>query len=372
MKVRKNGHTLARKSAYNSGLAPYPYVGDLMQERGVKTISRLATNETQFPPSPKVLAAMQEAIQNVNYYPDPTSTLLRRALAKHLNIKENMIIMGNGADEILHMIGKAFIEEGDNAVISLPCYPTESRGVESVGGIVKAIDYRPDFTTDIEAVYEAIDEKTKLVMLCTPGNPNTTIITHEELVWFMERVPEDILVVIDEAYGEFVDDKEAARPLEFFQEERNILFLRTFSKYYGLAGLRVGYAFGPEHIMEPFRRATPTYPVNVVAQAAAIAALDDHEHYRKVYEDVCTNRTFLTEGLLDAGFKPVLKSQTNFLFVDIAPFDYQTVVDTFFDAGIHIRGNYAAPHEQFVRMAVGRREQCEAVIEVARKLVSGK
>jgi len=369
MSEKKNGKDLARKSSFNAGDPVIrPFIGDKMVERGIKNLAHLATNESQYPLSEKVVSAMIEAIHTVNLYPDPSSTLLRRKIAKQFGITEKMVTVGNGADELLYMIGKAFIEEGENAVISVPCYPTEVRGIESMGGIVKGIPYRADFTCDIEAMFAAIDDKTKLVLLCTPGNPNTTIITQVELDWFMERVPAHILVVMDEAYKEFINVEGAADAACYFQEDRNIIFLRTFSKFYGLAGLRVGYALGPEHIIETFRRSIPSFPVNVIAQAAAMAAMDDTEYYDAIYKDSCINRDFLTQGLLGAGFKPAMPSQTNFLFVDTCHIPRQVVLDTFFDAGFYIFGAYGAPYESYVRIAVGTMEQCIDVIAVAKKL----
>lgn len=367
----KTGKDLARKSAYFANPSPIrPFIGDKIAEKKLTTIHHLATNESQYPPSPKVIAAMTKVLDTINLYPDPSSTELRRKLAKKHNITETMITIGNGADELLYMIGKAFIENGENAVLSTPCYPTEMFGIKSIGGIVKEVSYREDFTCDIEAMYKAIDDKTKLVMLCNPGNPNTRAITQKELDWFMERVPQHVLVVMDEAYHEFIDPEEdVADALPYFQEERNILFLRTFSKFYGIAGLRVGYAFGPQHIIEVLRRAIPAFPVNTLAQEAAMAALDDKEFYDDIYTKTLEARKFFTQGLLEAGVKPVSPSQTNFLFVDTCHVPQEIYCERMFEAGYFVRDACFPPYTNHVRITVGTMEQCKEVIELTRQIV---
>ncbi len=372
MSILKTGKDLARKSSYNANTNPIiPFIGDKIKEYGFTDVHHLATNECQYPPSAKVLEAMTKAMHGINLYPDPSSTLLRRKLAKSLGIKESMVTVGNGADELLYMVGKAFIEEGENAVLSTPCYPTEAFGIKSIGGIVKDIPYRPDFTCDIEAMFNAIDEKTKLVMLCNPGNPNTRVITQAELDWFMERVPQHVLVVMDEAYIEFIEEGiDSADAIRYFTDDRNILFLRTFSKFYSLAGLRVGYAFGPEHIIDVLRRSIPAFPVNILAQEAAMAAMDDTEYYAQVFKDTIEARTFLTEGLRALGLEPVAPSQTNFLFIDtkkIPPADY---VEKLFKKGYYIKGAHYPPHYNHVRITVGTMEQCKGLLEATKEIAA--
>lgn len=369
MNVKKNGVDLARKSSYNAGDPRIrPFIEDRMVQEKVAHIEHLATNESQYPPSPKVIAALTEAIHHVNLYPDPSSTVLRRALAKKFNISEKMVTVGNGADELLYMVGKAFIEDGENAVLSTPCYPTEIRGIESMGGEIRHIAYRSDFTCDIEAVLAGIDAKTKIVMLCTPGNPNTKVIPQKELEWFMERVPEHILVVMDEAYKEFINLNDAADPMQYFTEDRNILFLRTFSKFYGLAGLRVGFAIGPEHIIDVLRRSLPAFPVNTLAQVAALAAMEDGEYYDTVFKTMVEDRDYLTQGLLEAGMKPVFPSQTNFLFVDACDVPIDVLDRTLFSKGIYIRAGGYNPYNTHVRITVGNLQQNKRIIAIVKEL----
>ena len=211
----KDGIELANKYTLES-VEPgvRPFIGDKAASKGMTEdqLAYLATNENPFPPSPNAIEAMEKVIRTANLYPDPSGTLLRRKLASIFGLDELQVVLGNGADELLYCVGKAFINIGDNAVISTPCYPSESRAIWSMGGEVKEIAYRKDFTCDIEATLKAIDDKTKMVILCTPGNPNTRVIPHEEYEWFMERVPEDVIVVMDEAYKEFNTDKNAAEP----------------------------------------------------------------------------------------------------------------------------------------------------------------
>lgn len=365
------GFELANKNAYNAGNSVIrPFIGDKMNEYGLSSITHLATNESQYPPSPKVIQTMQEAMLTVNLYPDPSSTLLRRKLAHLYGIKETMVLVGNGADELLYMVGKAFIEKGDNAIISNPCYPTDKISMASVGCVIRAIQYRPDFSYDLEEILNVIDEKTKLIILCTPGNPSTVTIKKEELEVFMEKVPSHILIVMDESYKEFITDKNSADPMLYFTDDRNILFLRTFSKYYGLAGLRIGYALGPEHIIDVLRRSIPAFSVNSIAQAGAIAAIDDSVYYYDILQKLISNRKFLTEGLLKAGMDPVRPSQTNFLFVNTGNVSPEEFENALFQAGIFIRRTCYMPYDQHVRIAIGEKKQNEMIISIAQDLCS--
>ncbi len=370
MNTDKTGKDLARKSTYRANSKPIrPFIGDRIEAKGLTNVAHLATNECQYPPSPKVTAALKDAISSLNLYPDPSSTLLRRKLAEKFGITETMVTVGNGADELLYMIGKAFIEEGENAVITTPCYPTQVLGIESIGGIVKNVGYRSDFTCDMKAMFEAIDESTKLVLICNPGNPNTKVISQEELDWFMERVPAHVLVVMDEAYKEFIDrPDEAADAMRYFQNDRNILFLRTFSKFYSLAGLRIGYAIGPEHIIDVLRRAIPAFPVNTLAQVAAMAVLDEPEYYADVFKKTVEARNYMTTGLKEAGFKPVEPSQTNFIFVDTCHVPQNIFAEKLFDAGFYIREASYHPFNNHVRITVGTMEQCKRLISIAKEI----
>ena len=367
--TKKTGLELANKSSYHAGIPTLrPFIKDKMAEYGLSHIAHLATNESQYPPSPKVLQAMQEAMLTVNLYPDPSATLLRRKLAHIYKLKENMLIIGNGADELLYMIGKAFIENGDNAITSTPCYPTDIIAIESMGGIVRAIPYRSDFCYDLEAILNTIDEKTKIILLCTPANPSSVAIEKKELDAFMQKVPANILIVMDEAYKEFVTDKNAADPIIYLTEERNIIFLRTFSKYYGLAGLRIGYVLAPEHIINILQRAMPSFSVNSIAQAGALAALDDNLYYDDILQKIIAERNFLTNGLLDAGMKPVKNSQANFLFVNTCHVPSSIFAETLFAAGISILEKKFGEYKEYVRIAVGRKEQNESIITIAKDL----
>lgn len=369
MTKKVTGFELANKNAYYAGNSIIrPYIGDMMDKYGLSSMTHLATNESQYPPSPKVIQAMQEAMLTVNLYPDSSSTLLRRKLASLYDVKESMVVIGNGADELLYMIGKAFIEKGDNAIISIPCYPSDRIAIASMGGIVRAVQYRADFNYDLDKILNVIDEHTKIIILCTPGNPSGIAIDRNELDIFMKKVPPHVLIVMDEAYKEFISDKNAADPMLYFTEDRNIIFLRTFSKYYGLAGLRIGYALGPEHIIDTLRRSIPAFAVNSIAQAGAIAAIEDASYYHRLLQGTLLNREFLAEGLLNAGMNPVSPSQANFLFVNTGNVPAECFEESLLKSGIFIRRACYTPYEQYVRIAIAERKQNEIIISVAQSL----
>ena len=244
----KKGQDLARKSSYDPGPPmQLPFFPELKDRYGWEEFISMGLNENPLPPSEKTLAAINKAAQTANRYPDNTATLLRRKIALHYGVEDNMIILSNGADDLVYALGKAFLEDGEKVVLTRPSYYTYFRAIASMAGILVNVPLTADYRNDTEAMLKAITPDTKMVIICNPGNPSSTITTENELAAFMDKVPDDCLVVLDEAYAEFCTSPDYPNSFQYLKSERNVIILRTFSKFFSLAGLRIGYAIAPSH-----------------------------------------------------------------------------------------------------------------------------
>ena len=293
----KKEKSLIRESI--ADLKPYvpgKPIEDVKRELGLKEVIKLASNETSVGPSPLAVEAVIKEVQNINLYPEATSRLLREKLAIKLKIDKEMIIFGNGADDILDLIGMAFINEGDEVITSETTFPAYRTAVKIMGGEFISVKLK-DFRFDLEGIIEKINEKTKMIFLCNPNNPTGTILTKEEINGFMEKIPQDIIVVFDEAYCDYVENKSYANGLSFVSEGKNVIVVRTFSKIAGIAGVRIGYAIARQELISYLRRVVNPFTTNRLAQVAALASLDDEEHYKKVLNSNHEGKKYLYKEL---------------------------------------------------------------------------
>lgn len=281
-----------------------------------QNFARMGANENPIGPSPKAVAAMREAIEHVNRYPDPGSWPLRHALGAHYNLKAEQVICTNGSDEMIFLICLAFLREGDEAVMADGSFVSYSMRTLGMGGQPLKVPLR-DYAHNLDAMADAITGQTRLVFLCNPNNPTGTTVGAEEVGRFLDRVPEDVLIVADEAYVEFMDRPDAP---DFVAEVRNgrpnLIVLRTFAKIYGLAGLRLGYAFAAPEIIAYLDRTRTVFNVNAIVQAAAPAALTDDEHVARVRAHAVACRELYTRELTALGLEPI-PSATNFMAVKV-------------------------------------------------------
>lgn len=235
---------------------------------------KLSSNEVAQPPLPSVVEAMKDAAETVNRYPDMGATELKEALAKHLDLETGQIAVGNGSSALCQQVVQIVAGPGDEIVFPWRSFEAYPIFAQVVGATPRAIPLTHTGAHDLDAMAEAINENTKLVFLCTPNNPSGTIITEEDFDDFMVKVPTNVLVVLDEAYTEYIRDDKAVKGTDAITRYPNVIAMRTFSKAYGLAGIRVGYAFGPEHIIQALDKVAIPFAVSSVAQAAAIASLN--------------------------------------------------------------------------------------------------
>lgn len=337
----------------------------IQEEMGLKEVFSLAANENCLGTSPKALKAMKQAVDNSFKYPDRGSLLLRQKVASMLEIDDDMVLFANGADNIITLISLAFVNEGDEVIVGDPSFFVYDTVTQIMGGKLVKVPLR-NFTYDLPGIVERITEKTKVVIVCNPNNPTGTIVTEEQVADFMEKVPPRCVVIFDQAYEEFVDEKRYPQTVKYIHENRNVLLVRTFSKLYGLAGARVGYAAGPKHLIEILRKVVEYFPVNRLAQAGALAALDDGEFVEKVLEVNKQGKKYLYQEFskLDMTYIP---SHTNFIFVNLG-MDSQMVAKKLLEQGIFIASGYTWNLPEFARITIGKPETNKKLIQELKKL----
>jgi len=336
-------------------------IGEVQREYGVEDVIKLASNENPLGPSPKALVAIEKALPRLNLYPDGQSYYLRHALAEHLGVEPEQVTVGNGADGIIMQTCLAYLEEESEVIVSRSSFPVYDIYTHVMRATLIKTPLK-NYRLDLEAMAQAISDKTRLVFVCNPNNPTGTIVTAAEVGAFMEKVPHHVLVVFDEAYYEFVDSDEYPDTLKYIWEGRNnAMIIRTFSKSYGLAGIRLGYGVADPEILAPLNRVKGPFAVNLLAQAAGIAALKDEAFLKKSMAANHAGSLFLYREFDRLGLQYV-ESHTNFILVEIGP-QAATVQQRLLEKGIIVRpcAGYDLPN--CLRITVGDQAQNARLIE---------
>lgn len=339
---------------------------ELERELGIESSIKLASNENPLGPSPKALAALRECIEDVNRYPDGACFALRERLAERLDVSERQLVFGCGADEILELLVKTFLAPGDEVVMPWPSFAMYPIVVKGMGGVGVQVPLRDDFSHDLDAMREALNDRTKIVFVCNPNNPTGTSIGAEEFGRFVASLPDSVVLAVDEAYYEFVRRADFPRSLELLAERPETLVLRTFSKIHGLAGLRIGYGIGHEDLVGYLERARHPFNVNRLAEVAAVAALDDEAHARRTCENNARGIEYLTRELAALGLE-VAPTDTNFLLVRTGA----DVYDELLKSGVIVRPMRGFGLPEHVRITVGLPEENERLVKALRSLRVG-
>ena len=309
-------------------------IEDLQRELGLAEVIKLASNENPLGPSTKAVAALAEAGSTLHRYPDGAAHALRTRLAERYKLALEQIVLGNGSDEILGMLCRAFLAPGQEAVLldhTFVIYRMEVLTAHGVPRIIPAKQWRHD----LAAMADAVCPKTRLVFVCNPNNPTGTIVGTHEVEALLERLPEHVIPVFDEAYYEYVTDPDFPDSIRYVRENRAVIVLRTFSKAYGLAGLRIGYGLTSTEIAGYLNRVRPPFNTNSLAQRAALAALEDDKHVARSRALNSEQMAVLRAGLSELGIDPI-PSQANFLFFDCGQ-DGQAVFEALLHEGIIVR-----------------------------------
>jgi histidinol-phosphate aminotransferase len=339
--------------------APGKPIEEVEREHGIANSVKLASNENPLGPAPKALEAIRARLGELHLYPDGDCFYLKNGLAKKLGVASEEIIFGNGSNEIIELAARTFMRAGDEAVMARQAFIVYKLIVQAVGGVATEIPLR-DFTHDLEAIADAVSANTRIVFLANPNNPTGTIFRRSEWERFLDRLPEAVLVIADEAYFEYVRDPEYPDSLRYRDRGKKILTLRTFSKLYGLAALRIGYGVASKDVIALMQRVRQPFNVNAVAQWAALAALGDEDHMRKSLEANRQGMEYLNAELDKLGLSYV-PSQGNFILLCVG--NGNEVFQRLLSQGVIVRPLGAYEFPEYVRVTVGTMDENRRFIE---------
>lgn len=332
-------------------------ISEVQAEYGLETVHKLASNENPLGPSPKAVKAATECLSHLELYPDASAEALREGIGRHWGVGVERIVVGDGSDELLRLLASMFISVGDEAIMADLTFGVYSHAVNLMGGTsvrVPLKEYKHDLTT----MLSFCNNKTKMVFICNPNNPTGTYLTRQEIKDFIESLPKGIVVVLDEAYYEFVTHSDRADGLEYLRDGYNVVVLRTFSKAYGLAGLRVGYAMTTPEYAAMLNTVRAPFNVNTVAQVAGLAALDDHGHLAATVGNNTIERAKLVSDLKSIGCT-VVPSEANFVLTNVHV-DTRELYPRLLQHGVVVRPGYEFGLPTYLRISVGTPEQMTA------------
>jgi histidinol-phosphate aminotransferase len=338
---------------------------------------KLDSNENPFGPSTRAIDAMRGALSAANLYPDDDCSQLRRALATHHDLPTDQVLVTAGSTALLSLLCQTLLAPGLNAVTSERSFVVYSMAVQAAGAHLIETPMRSgEDSFDLEAILAAIDPKTRIVFLANPNNPTGTMLEAAVVERFLARVPSHVVVVLDEAYYEFalhfaeLWKVKYSNSLDYVRQGASVVVLRTFSKAHGLAGLRVGYGLGPAELLGYCARMRNTFSVSSVAQAAAMAAINDTEHIQRVVENNVLQSRVLAQGLSGLGFR-VVPTSANFVYCDLGE-DAAAVANRLQEEGVAVRplGHWGAPN--CIRVTIGTPEQNQAFLQAMRRLEQGR
>ena len=352
-----------------SRIRPYPPgkpVEEVERELGHPAI-KLASNENPLGPSPLALEAIRKTLQKVHLYPDGHGYYLRRKLAEIHDLEMNQIILGAGSTDLIELAGKTFLGAGDEGITSESAFYIYRLAIEEMGAGLILVPMR-DLTFDLAAMARSVTQRTKVVYLGNPNNPTGTMFTADELDRLLDALPSRVLVVLDEAYADYVRRPDYSHSLDYVRSARNVLVLRTFSKVHGLAGLRIGYGMGHPELIEALDRIRSPFNANSLAQAAALAALDDREHVARSVESNQREMKFVTGELTLLGVR-YTPSVGNFLLIDTGR-DCEEDFVRLLHEGVIVRPMKLYGFPTSVRVTVGTHADNERFLEALRRVMN--
>jgi histidinol-phosphate aminotransferase len=328
-------------------------------------IVKIASNENSLGPSPAAIAAMQEGAAAMHRYPDGGAYYLRRKLAERLHVSLEQLVVGNGSNELLELMGHVFLDAGNNVVVADRAFIVYKLIAAVCRAETIAVPMR-ELTHDLDAMLQAITPQTRLVFISNPNNPTGTMVDGAALDRFMDAVPDHVVVVLDEAYIELLPAEKQPDTLKYVADDRNVIVTRTFSKTYGLAGLRIGYAVAPTDCIRLLHRVRQPFNANAMAQTAALAALDDDEHVARTREMVAAGLSYL-ETALTAMSVPFVGSVVNFMLVEVG--NGRAVFEALQKEKVIVRPMDVYGLPDYVRVTVGTPEENERCVQALKKVL---
>ena len=352
------------------GLSPYEPgkpIEDLERELGIKNAVKLASNENPVGPSPKIIDSIEKIVKETHRYPDGNATRLKAKISRKFNILENQVTVGNGSNDIIEFVARSFLGPNDSAVYSehaFAVYPLVVRAVGAMGIEVPA----KNFSHDLEAMLDSIEENTKLIFIANPNNPTGSFIEQSELLNFLEKVPEEIIVLLDQAYFEYSSFETSDLEFDVLERFPNLVISRSFSKAYGLAGFRVGYSVSSIEIADYLNRVRQPFNANSLALYAAEIALDDDQFIKNCLELNFEQKQILFNGLLASGYE-CLPSRANFISFDCGE-DSNDAFNKLLLEGVIVRSLRVYKMPNFLRVSVGLPEENLTFLEKIKSTLS--
>ncbi|MCA0983026.1 histidinol-phosphate transaminase [Halobacillus yeomjeoni] len=342
-------------------------IEEVKKEFGLERIVKLASNENPYGFSPKVAEELPKLISHLEIYPDGYAAAIRKKVADFINVNEEQLIFGNGSDEVVQIICRAFLEQGANTVMATPTFPQYRHNALIEGAEVREVPL-VDGHHDLEEMLAQIDADTRVLWICTPNNPTGVHIDRETMTSVLDRVPEHVLVVMDEAYYEYLESDDYLESLEVLDQYPNLMVLRTFSKAYGLAGLRIGYGVASPEIIHALEPAREPFNTSTVAQAAALIAIDDQDFIQKSVKENKENKKALMQFCDENGLT-YYDTQANFLLIHL-PISGDEMFKHLLSKGFIVRSGEALGLPNSIRLTIGKREDMESIQEEMKQKIA--
>ena len=359
-------------SANITRLVPYTPgkpVEEVKRELGLTEVVKLASNENSLGPAPKAIEAVQKLAAKMHIYPDADVRELRQALALHLDVAPETLVFGNGSDDIIHLLGVTLLTPGDEIIQADPSFVRYESAALLNDAVCHLVPLTPDYRHDLAAMAARVNDRTRLIFLCNPNNPTSTIVNREELETFLASVPDNVVVVLDEAYYEYaVGSPEYPDSLRYVREGRNVVVLRTFSKAYGLAGHRIGFGVMRPEIAGWLNRTREPFNVNYMAQAAAVAALSDTNHIVRTVAMNEQGKCDLYAACEELGLS-VTPTYANFVWIDVKT-DAQAVFQGLLHRGVIVRASEGFKSPTHIRVTIGTPEENACFVLALREVLA--
>lgn len=340
-------------------------IEEVQRELGLSDVVKLASNENPFGPSPMVLDTIREKSKDINRYPDGNCFYLRQELSRRLSVAANQLIFGNGSDEIIVMATRAFLEKGDEVVAARPSFLIYEIASQLADAKVKFVPLK-NFRYDLQGMKKAVTKKTKIIFIGNPDNPAGTYINQDQVKDFLASIRKDVLVFFDEAYYEFVSRRDYPYTIALLKSYKNILITRTFSKIYGLAGLRIGYGIANPEMIDLLERVRDPFNVNSLAQAAALAALKDESYYRRMLALIEGQRGYLYDSLRSLKLS-FIDTVTNFIPINVKK-DASEFARKLMKKGVIVRDMGAWGLKTYIRVTIGNEEENRKFINALKEI----
>ncbi|MGI2328605.1 histidinol-phosphate transaminase [Planococcus sp. YIM B11945] len=347
--------------------SPGKPIWEVQKELGLDRVIKLASNENPLGPSPKAIEAIKNGLAELNRYPDADAAVLKGAIAAEYGVSPRQVIPTNGADELITLISEAFLEEGDEVVVPSPSFSEYDFGAHIMGAKVVPVPFVGDFQFDVDAMIAAVTEKTKIIYICTPNNPTGTYMAKADIEKLINAV-KGVLVVFDAAYSHFADAADYTNGIEFIQAGYPVLTLQTFSKIYGIAGVRVGYGIAPEFIINSILKVKEPFNVNTLAQIAATAAITDTDHVLASQTVNKAGREQLYKVFGELGLA-YTESMANFVLVHVGT-EGETLYKELMAKGVIVRYGKTWGLPEHIRVTVGTPEENALFSEVLTGLLA--